>query len=61
MNQKELLVISITIFCTVIGWIAADLVHVARTEQLPDNDPRFSKPISVDIDMSVLDELERRQ
>lgn len=61
MNQKEVLIISITVFFTVLGWIVSDLIHVAHTEQLPDNDPRFSKPINVDIDMSVIDELERRK
>jgi hypothetical protein len=61
MNQRELLIISITIFCTVIGWIIADLAHVARTEQLPENDPRFSKPITVTIDMSIFGELEKRK
>jgi hypothetical protein len=60
MNQKEVLIISITVFLTVLGWIVADLVHIAHTEQLPDNDPRFSKPISVNIDMKVIEELERR-
>lgn len=60
MNQKEVLIISITIFLTVIGWIAADLIHVSQTEQLPDNDPRFARPIEVEIDMSVIDELESR-
>lgn len=61
MNQKEILIISITIFLTVMGWIAADLLHVAHTEQLPDNDVRFSKPITVDIDMEIIDELEARK
>lgn len=61
MNQREMLIISITIFCTVIGWIIADLAHVARTEQLPDNDPRFSRPIVINIDLSVLNELENRK
>jgi len=60
MNQKELLIISVTVFFTVLGWIIADLVHVSHTEQLPDNDPRFSQPIAVTIDMSIFDELEKR-
>lgn len=60
MNQKEILIISLTIFLTVMGWVAADLVHVSQTEQLPDNDPRFAQPIDVDIDIEVFDILEQR-
>ena len=61
MNQREVLIISITIFLTVIGWIVADLLHVANTDQLENNDPRFSQKINVEIDMEVFDSLESRE
>ena len=60
MNQKEVLIISVTIFLTVLVWITADLIHVAETEKLPENDPRFSRPIEVQINTDIIDELERR-
>ncbi len=60
MNQKELLIISVTVFLTVLGWIVSDLVHISQTEQLPNNDPRFSKSIDVTIDLEVFDKLEKR-
>lgn len=61
LNQKELFVISLTIFLTVLVWIVADLLHIAKTEQLPKNDPRFAKPIQVTIDMDIFTQLEAKK
>lgn len=61
MNQKELFLISVTIFFTVMVWIIADLVHIAHTEKLPTNDPRLSKPVNVTIDAEVITKLEMKK
>lgn len=61
MNQKELLIISITVFLTVLGWIIADLNHVANTEQLPPHDSRFARPITIDINPEIFDILQERK
>ena len=34
MNRKETLVISITIFLTVIAWVTADVLHAKAQEQI---------------------------
>ncbi len=60
MNQKEVFIISVTVFLTVLAWIASDLLHVSRTIKLPDNDPQLRKPITVELKTSLFDELEAR-
>lgn len=61
MNQKELLIISITIFLTVMVWIAADLNHIRTTDSIPDKDPRFSRGIDVNLNVEVVDALENKK
>ncbi len=34
MNKKDLLLLSIGIFCTVIAWLIADVYHAATTEKI---------------------------
>ncbi len=60
MNQKEVLLISITVFITVFVWIVSDLIHVSETIRLPENEPRFREPIRVNVDLKLFDELELR-
>jgi hypothetical protein len=61
MNQKELFLISVTIFTTVLVWIMADLVHIAHTEKLPTHDPRLSRPVKVEINADVITRLEMKK
>jgi len=61
MNQKELLLISITIFCTIVAWIVADLYHIATSEQKTVEDKRYLQPIDVNLDSDLLKELEVRE
>ncbi len=61
MNQKELLIISVTIFMTVTTWIFADLYHVSSTQQVRPADPKYLKPINVQIHPELLDILEKKQ
>ncbi|KXK12041.1 MAG: hypothetical protein UZ22_OP11002000158 [Microgenomates bacterium OLB23] len=50
MSQKELLIITVTIFLTIVGWIVADLVHVSQTQKIEEINARFSKPIKTTVD-----------
>ncbi len=34
MNKKELLIISITVFLTVVAWLIADIIHVSAEEKI---------------------------
>lgn len=61
MNQKEVLIISITVFFTVLAWIASDLIHVSETVKLPENDPKLRQPITVELNTKLFDELEARK
>lgn len=61
MSQKELLLITITIFLTIVGWIIADLVHVSHTQKVEEINARFSQPIKTTIDKQIYVELEKRQ
>lgn len=60
MNQKEVLLISITVFITVFVWIVSDLIHVSETIRLPENEASFREPIRVNVDLKLFDELELR-
>lgn len=61
MRQKELLVISITVFLTLIAWIAADLYHITTVERIKISDIRSSEPINVKIDVKLFDSLEMKR
>ncbi len=60
MSQKELFIITITIFLTILGWIIADLVHVANTQKVEEINARFSQPIKTTLDKAIFTELEKR-
>ena len=34
MNKREILIISICIFLTVVAWLVADIIHTSSTQQL---------------------------
>ncbi|OGK15468.1 hypothetical protein A2690_03065 [Candidatus Roizmanbacteria bacterium RIFCSPHIGHO2_01_FULL_39_12b] len=61
MGQKETLIISVTIFLTVLTWILGDLFHVANTEKVKVKDRRFLSPIRITLDRDVLKQLQDRQ
>lgn len=61
MNQKETLIISITVFLTIITWIMGDLFHVASTEKVRVKDSRFLSEIKINIDAEVLKKLQEKQ
>lgn len=61
MNQKELLILSVTLFLTVVTWIFADLYHVSSTQQITPANPQYVKPITVKIYPGILDQLEKKQ
>lgn len=61
MGQKETLIISITVFFTIITWIMGDLYHVASTEKVQVKDRRYLTEIRIDIDKEVLQKLQEKQ
>jgi len=61
MKQKEFLVISITVFLTIIVWLIADLYHISTTEKIKLINPRVLKPININIDTEIFKILEEKK
>lgn len=60
MKQKEILMLAIIIFLTIVAWMMADIYHIAKTENVKDYNPQSLEPISVNIDTSVFTKLETK-
>ncbi len=61
MNQREILIISVTIFLTILTWIMGDLFHVAHTQKVKVHDRRYLSEIKITLDRGILQELEKKQ
>lgn len=61
MNKKELLLISIGIFFTVIAWLIADIYHATTTEKIKSNVEISTQLKKYEIDPVILKNLELRQ
>ncbi len=60
MNRKELLVISIAIFLTVIAWLVADIYHAATVEKVKKEVPILHVK-NYDMGKSILDTLKNKK
>ncbi len=60
MRKKELLMISIAIFLTVIAWLVADIYHAATAEKIKEQVP-ILKIKNYDMGMSILEELRNKK
>ena len=61
MKQKEFLIISITVFLTVIAWIVADIYHITSTEKVKLRDSAIAEPIHSSIDNRIFDILSEKK
>ena len=61
MRQKELLIITITVFLTIIAWLIADVYHITTTEKVKLISPKVLKPINVNIDTQIFKVLEEKK
>lgn len=61
MQHKEILIIAVTLFLTVIGWVVSDLYHVSVTQKVTEVDPRFAQPIEIKVPVKVFDTIEKKQ
>lgn len=59
MNHKELLLLSIGVFLTVVAWLVADIYHINKTRQI-EFSTKIIKKINVPIKSDVFKELKRR-
>lgn len=60
MKQKEFLIISVTVFLTVIAWIIADIYHITSTEKVKLRDTTIAEPITISIDNHIFDVLSKK-
>ncbi len=60
MNKKEILMISIGVFLTVIAWLIADVYHAATQEKMK---VKIELPASAkyEIDLKILDTLQNKK
>lgn len=58
MNQKELLLLSLTIFLTIVAWLASDLYGIHKTT--PTNQEIESITLNYSIDTKVIDTLKSK-
>lgn len=58
MNQKDILIIAITIFLTVIAWVVLELYGIKK--ETPTNTQIESTTLKYTIDTDILDALEKR-
>lgn len=60
MNQKELLIISVTVFITIITWIVADIYHISTTQKITPVATPVTQNSVVTIDTKLLDTLQSK-
>lgn len=61
MKQREFLIISVTIFMTIIAWIAGEVYRTAQTQKVKAIRPSVSSPIVISIDLEVFKRLEKKE
>lgn len=61
MKSKDLLIVSLFTFITVVIWIAADAWHAYITSTITASLQQTIKPLSPKLDYSVIDSLKSRQ
>ncbi len=59
MNKKELLIMSIGVFLTVIAWLVADIYHAA-TEEIVQAQVRSHRIVNYKIDKDILKVIESK-
>jgi len=61
MKQKELLIVSITAFLTIVAWIAADIHHIVTTQKATEKKIAPIEFLNVQIDESVFSLLREKK
>ncbi len=60
MNKKEILMISIGVFLTVIAWLIADVYHAATEEKMKVK-VELPKAKKYEVDLTILDILQNKK
>lgn len=59
MNQKELLIISITVFFTIIAWVIFDIHEVKKNITIKENSQNL-QPINFTLDPNIVSDLTKK-
>ena len=59
MNKKELYILSIGVFLTILAWLVADILHAATSEKVKAKID-ISAPINYQIDLKVFEKLKTK-
>lgn len=60
MSQKDLLILSILTFLTVLAWIAFDVHHAATTSTITPLQKELTKPLNPTLDQEIILKLKQR-
>lgn len=62
MKQRELLILSIVVFLTIISWLVVDIANINRnSDPLLKKEIRVPKEIKMNIDKTVFDSLSQKE
>jgi hypothetical protein len=61
MKNKEVFVIALTIFLTIVGWITADIFHIVNTQKVKIENTTIVKPINIHIDPTIFTTIENKK
>lgn len=61
MNKKEIFLLSLTIFCTIIAWIIADIYHIKKTQQVKLKNRDLPKKIDFFLDENIFKILKEKE
>lgn len=62
MKQRELLILSIVVFLTIISWLVVDIANINRSnDPLSKKEMSIPKEIKMNIDKSVFDSLSQKE
>lgn len=61
MNKKEIFLLSLTIFCTIIAWIIADIYHIKNTQQVKLKNRDLPKKIDFFLDENIFKILKEKE
>ena len=61
MNRKELVIVAIVIFLTMVAWVVFGIYHAKTSSTLPASQLRSTTPLTPNFDNDIINQLKNRQ
>ena len=61
MRNRDILILALFTFATVLAWLAADVYHAAITSQVTDVQKQLTTPLNPKFDTSTIDNIRKRK